>query len=269
MSLIDQTTEAGTRTITLNRPEKRNALNGALVMALHDALRADADAPTSRVVVLTGAGSVFSSGADLEALRQMRTAGPMQNRADSKRLAALFDAIYTHPKPVIAKINGHAIAGGCGLASVCDFAVAAESAKLGFTEVRIGFVPAIVAVYVRRKLGEAALRDLMLRGRLIDASEAADLGLIHQAVPASDLDDAVQSIAHGISRDTSASAVALTKQLLADVPGMGYREALDHAVQTNAFARSTDDCQAGVKAFLDKTEMPWTRAFDAEDASDN
>jgi methylglutaconyl-CoA hydratase len=147
--------------------------------------------------------------------------------------------------------------------------VAVESAKLGFTEVRIGFVPAIVAVYVRRKLGEAALRDLMLRGRLIDAAEAAELGLIHQAVPASELDDAVQSIAAGISRDTSASAVALTKQLLADVPGMGYREALDHAVQLNAFARGTDDCQAGVQAFLNKTEMPWTTAFDAGETNEN
>jgi methylglutaconyl-CoA hydratase len=269
MSLIEDTTEGRIRTLTLNRPEKRNALNGLLVEALHNALRADADDPEHRVVVLTGAGSAFSSGADLEALRQMRTAGPMQNRADSKRLAALFDAIYTHPKPVIAKINGHAIAGGCGLASVCDFAVAVESAKLGFTEVRIGFVPAIVAVYVRRKLGEAALRDLMLRGRLIDAAEAAELGLIHQAVPASELDDAVQSIAAGISRDTSASAVALTKQLLADVPGMGYREALDHAVQLNAFARGTDDCQAGVQAFLNKTEMPWTTAFDAGETNEN
>ncbi|MFO8233753.1 MAG: enoyl-CoA hydratase-related protein [Longimonas sp.] len=264
MPLINETKTAVIRTITLNRPDKRNALNGPLVEALHDALRADADDASTRVVVLTGAGSTFSSGADLEALRQMRTAGPMQNRADSEQLAALFNAIYTHPKPVIASVNGHAIAGGCGLASVCDFAVAVESAKMGFTEVRIGFVPAIVAVYVRRKLGETALRDLMLRGRLIDAAEAAALGLIHQAVPESELDDAVQALAHDISRNTSASAVALTKQLLADVPGMGYREALDHAVQLNAFARGTDDCQAGIQAFLDKTEMPWTQTVDAD-----
>jgi len=263
MSRIQETTRHGIRTLTLNRPGKRNALNGALVEALHSALQDDADDPDTRVVVLTGAGSAFSSGADLEALRQMRTAGPMQNRADSKQLAALFNALYTHPKPVIAKVNGHAIAGGCGLAAVCDFAVAVESARLGFTEVRIGFVPAIVMVYVRRKLGETALRDLMLRGRLISAEEAAELGLIHQAVPESELDEAVQALARDISRNTSASAVALTKQLLADVPGMGYREALDHAVQLNALARSTDDCQAGIQAFLDKTDMPWTQTFDA------
>lgn len=264
MSLIESTIDHGTRTLTLNRPDKRNALNSAMVEALHDALRADAKDSTSRVVVLTGAGSAFSSGADLEALREMRTAGPMQNRADSERLAALFDTIYTHPKPVIARVNGHAIAGGSGLAAVCDFAIAVESAKMGFTEVRIGFVPAIVMVYVRRKLGETALRDLMLRGRLIDAAEAAELGLIHQAVPESDLDAEVQALARDLSRDTSASAVALTKQMLSDVPGMGYREALDHAVQMNAFARATDDCQAGIRAFLNKSEMPWTKAFDAQ-----
>lgn len=262
MPLIHETTRHSIRTLTLNRPDKRNALNGALVEALHDALQADANDTDTRVLVLTGAGSAFSSGADLEALRRMRTAGPMQNRADSEQLAALFDALYTHPKPIIAKVNGHAIAGGCGLASVCDFAVAIDSAKLGFTEVRIGFVPAIVMVYVRRKLGETALRDLMLRGRLINADEAARLGLINQAVPESDLDEAVQTLAHDISRNTSASAVALTKGMLADVPGMGYHEALDHAVQMNAFARATDDCQAGIQAFLDKTSMPWTDAFD-------
>ena len=259
MSLVQTSLNQGVRTLTMNRPEKRNALNAELVGALREALANDAEDTESRIVVLTGAGSAFSSGADLAALRTMRTAGPMQNRSDSKHLAALFDAIYTHPKPVIAKVNGHAIAGGTGLAAVCDFAIAVEPAKLGFTEVRIGFVPAIVMVYVRRRLGETVLRDLMLQGRLLPATEAAELGLIHQSVPADEVDDAVHALANSIRRSTSASAVALTKQMLAEVPGMGYHEALDYAVHMNALARSTNDCQAGIEAFLNDQPMPWTQ----------
>jgi len=165
--------------------------------------------------------------------------------------------IYTHEKPVIAKINGHAVAGGCGLAAVCDLSFAADGAKLGFTETRIGFVPAIVMVYVRRKLGEAALRDLLLRGRLVAAKDAASTGLINEVVPAGDLDERVDAVAREIAAETSGSAVALTKQMLAQVPGMGRREAADYAVQMNAFARGTDDCQAGIQAFLDKEPPPW------------
>lgn len=244
-------------TLTLDRPDKRNALNGALVAALHDALAEVADDDAVRVVVLTGAGTAFSAGADLAALRALQTASPMENQDDSARLAALFEAIYRHPKPIIAKVNGHAIAGGCGLAVVCDFAVAAESAKLGFTEVRIGFVPAIVSVFVVRTLGETAARDLLLRGRLIDASAAVEMGLITRSVAADDLDEVVNALAHEIATETSGSALRLTKRLLADLPGMGLQEALDHAATVNAIARGTDDCQAGIAAFLNKDDPPW------------
>ena len=171
----------------------------------------------------------------------------------------MFEQIYLYYKPVIAKINGHAIGGGCGLAAACDFALAAEGAKLGFTEVRIGFVPAIVAVFMVRKLGEAVVRDLLLRGRLVEASEAVGLGLIHRSVPAEELDEAVASLADELATETSASALALTKRLLADVRGMGLGEALAYAVQTNAFARSTADCQAGIRAFLAKEPPPWKK----------
>ncbi|MEM6783348.1 MAG: enoyl-CoA hydratase-related protein [Bacteroidota bacterium] len=244
-------------TLTLDRPEKRNALNGDLVDALLGALTEAAADEALRVIVLTGAGKVFSAGADLAALQALRTASAEANLADSARLGRLFDALYQHPKPVIAKVNGHAIAGGCGLAAVCDFSLVADRAKLGFTEVRIGFVPALVAVFVRRKLGEAAARDLMLRGHLIDATEATRLGLVTRTVPATDLDEAVDALAHEIVTQTSATAVALTKRLLAAVPGMGWEEALSYATNLNALARSTDDCQAGIAAFLDKTDPPW------------
>lgn len=244
-------------TITLNRPDKRNALSAALVAALRAALDEAAADDAVRVVVLSGEGATFSAGADLGALEVLQSASPLENLADSEHLAGLFAQLYLHPKPVIARVHGHAIAGGCGLAAVCDFALVAEGARLGFTEVRIGFVPAIVAVFVLRKLGEAAARDLLLRGGLIAAGEAARMGLVTRALPAAALDEAVAALARELAADTSASAVALTKRLLAYLPGMGLQEALAFATQANAFARATDDCQAGIAAFLNKTAPPW------------
>lgn len=263
--MITTSTDGPTHTITLNRPDKRNALNAALVGKLKEALHAVAEEDDVRSVVLTGAGSVFSAGADLAALRTLKEASPLENRADSQHLAELFETIYRHPKPVIAKVNGHAIAGGCGLAAVCDHSIVAEGAKLGFTEVRIGFVPAIVMVFVLRKLGESDARDLLLRGRLIEAEAAAAMGLVTRAVPPDALDDAVDALTAELARETSGSAVALTKRMLAQVPGMGLSEALDYATQMNAFARATDDCQAGIASFLDKEPPPWKQAFDAGD----
>lgn len=263
-TLLRETTDGRIRILTLNRPDKRNALNHDLVAALKEALDEAVVDDDVRVIVLTGAGDVFSAGADLAALRALQDASPLENQADSEHLAELFLQIYRHPKPVIAKINGHAIAGGCGLAAVCDVSIAAAPAKLGFTEVRIGFVPAIVSVFMTRKLGEAAVRDLMLRGRLVEASVAAEMGLITRAVASDELDAAVEEVADELARETSASAVRLTKQLLADVQGMGLHEALDHAITTNAFARSTDDCQAGIQAFLDKEDPPWRRQAKSE-----
>ena len=246
-------------TLTLDRPEVRNALSGELVEQLTGALEAAGRDDAVRVVVLTGTGRAFSAGADLAALQGLQTASAEANLADSELLARLFETIYTLPKPVVAKVQGHAIAGGCGLAAVCDFSLVADDVKLGFTETRIGFVPALVAVFVVRKLGEAAARDLLLRGHLIDAAEAARIGLVTRAVPAGDLDVAVDALCHDLATQTSASAVALTKRLLADVPSMGLAEGLSYAARLNAFARSTDDCKAGVAAFLGKTDPPWRR----------
>ena len=249
-------------TLTLNRPDKRNALSAGLVGELKEALAEAAADDGVRVVVLTGAGKAFSAGADLAALEALQTASAEANLADSQHLAEVFAAIYRHPKPVVAKVNGHAIAGGCGLAAVCDLALVSTRAKLGFTETRIGFVPAIVSVFVLRKLGEAAARDLMLRGHLISAEEAAAVGLVTRAVAPDALDAEVDAVARELATETSATAVALTKGLLADVPGMGLDEALGHAVQLNALARGTDDCRAGIAAFLGKTDPPWRAAND-------
>jgi methylglutaconyl-CoA hydratase len=246
-----------TATLTLDRPDKRNALNAALVGDLKDALGEAAADDAVRTVVLTGAGSAFSAGADLASLEALQDASPEENLDDSAHLAELFEQIYRHPKPVIAKVNGHAIGGGAGLAAVCDFAFVAEGAKIGFTEVRIGFVPAIVMIFVRRKLGETAARDLLLRGRLLAASEAAEIGLVARAVPDGELDEAVAELAGELARETSPAALRLTKEALAQTSGMGLSEALAYATQLNALARSTDDCQAGIAAFLDKRDPPW------------
>lgn len=250
-------------TLTLDRPEVRNALNADLVGALTDALAAAGRDDAVRVVVLTGAGRAFSAGADLAALQALGSASAEANLVDSEHLARLFEAIYTLPKPVVAKVQGHAIAGGCGLAAVCDLSLVAEDAKLGFTETRIGFVPAIVSVFVVRKLGEAAARDLLLRGRLIDAAEAARVGLVTRAVPAGDLDAATDALCRELATETSGTAVALTKRLLADVPSLGVAEGLGYAARLNALARATDDCRAGVAAFLDKSDPPWRQAASA------
>jgi len=257
--LIEVSTTDQVRTIRLNRPDKRNALNADLVSALKSALIEAEERDDLRVIVLTGAGSAFSAGADLSALRSMREAGPVENQQDSRHLAELFRQIYQHSMPVIAKVNGHAIGGGCGLAAVCDFSYVAEGSKLGFTEVHIGFVPAIVMVFLRRKMGETQARDLLLRGRLVDATTAADLGLVTSVLSDDELSGAVDDLAQELARETSGSAVALTKQMLARVPGMGLDEALDYAVQMNAFARGTDDCQAGIDAFLNDEDPPWSR----------
>lgn len=254
------TDEGRVRTLTLDRPDRRNALSHGLVADLRAALDAAAADDSVRVVVLAGAGKAFCAGADLDAMRALQTASTPDNLADSEHLAGLFRQMLTHPKPIVGRLHGAAIGGGCGLAAACDIAVAEEGLKIGFTEVRLGFVPAIVMVVALRRMGETAVRDLMLRGHLISGTEAARVGLVTHAVPAERLDEAVGEIAREIARETSASAVALTKAMLARVPGMGLDEGFTYAAQTNALCRTMPDFQAGIDAFLDKTAPPWKTA---------
>lgn len=258
-NLVETFTDGRIQTLRLNRPDKRNALNAALVTELKTVLSDAADDESVRVLILTGNGSAFSAGADLSSLKALRSASPTENQEDSRHLAELFRQIYQHPKPIIAQVNGHAIGGGCGLAAVCDFSFVADDAKLGFSEVRIGFVPAIVMVFVRRKLGEAAARDLLLRGRLVTAAQASEVGLVSRALAAGRLEAEVAELADELATETSGSAVAMTKQMMAQLPGMGFEEALDYAVQMNAFARGTDDCKAGIDAFLNDEDPPWKK----------
>ena len=257
MNLVTYEVADRIATITLNRPEKRNALNAEMVTALKAAFsRAETD-QEAKVIVLAAAGEAFCAGADLAYLQQLQNNSYEENLADSSHLKELFLQIYTHPKVVIAKIQGHAIAGGCGLATVCDFSYTVPEAKFGYTEVRIGFVPAIVKVFLLRKIGEGKAKELLLSGELINAQRAADIGLVNGLATADELDATVSAFATSLVRKNSGQSMAFTKQMIAAVQEMGLEEGLQHAAEVNAKARASEDCQKGIGAFLNKEKIKW------------
>jgi len=242
-------------TLTLNRPEKRNALSTVVIEELLAALD-EAESSGARVVILTGAGKAFCSGIDLEALAAIATQSPEENLEDSRRMARLFRRLYSFRLPLIAAVNGPAIAGGCGLATLCDFTLAVPEAKFGYTEVRIGFIPAIVSVFLVRQIGEKRARDLLLTGRIFDADEARTMGLVTEIVPAHRLLDCARELAAALLA-ASPTSLRLTKQLLRErVAGEIDRE-LEMAIQQNAQIRSTADFCEGLAAFLEKRPPKW------------
>ncbi len=239
-------------TVTLNRPDKRNSFNAALIQELREVFVAAAADPAVRVVVLQGAGKVFCAGMDLAYLQDIARFSVMENMADSQAFRTMLHTIYTCPKPVIAKVHGAAIAGGCGLASVCDVVIAGrDKALFGYSEVKIGFVPAIVSVYLVRKIGDTQARRLLLSAENIRAEEALRLGLITSVVDDSALDSEVQRAAELLAANSS-SGMMLTKAILADVYNMSLEAALDHACAINAITRTTEDFKRGVASFLSK-----------------
>ena len=243
--------------IVLDRAEKRNALNDEMVAALKSAFNQAYASDDCKVIVLKAAGEVFSAGADLAYLKQLQKNSYEENLADSHHLKSLFHQIYTHPKIVIAKIQGHAIAGGCGLASVCDFSLASPETKFGYTEVRIGFIPAIVSLFLIRKIGEGKSRELLLSGELISAEDALSFGLINKVVPLDILDQTVGSLTQNLVEKNSAQSMALTKEMIANIQEMDMTEGLSYAAEMNAKARATEDCKKGMAAFLDKMKLNW------------
>lgn len=243
--------------ITLNRPEKRNALNPDMVKELKRAFVSFFEDDEVKVIKLRGEGEAFCAGADLAVIRQLKEASYEENLADSQELAGLFSVIHHGAKPVVAAVHGHAIAGGCGLATICDIVLASDAAKLGYTETRIGFVPAIVAQFLLRKVGETHARRLLLAGSLISASEAARIGLVTECVPVDDFNERVDALLQTLLHKTSGEALQRTKTLLNQVSELSFEQALIHAAQTNAAARGTQDCQRGIQAFLDKQKISW------------
>jgi len=246
------------RTITLNRPEKRNALNAEVVREMQHAVEAAASDEDVRVLVLTGSGTAFCAGADLAYLQMINRNSPLENAADSNSLMQLLYAIRTFPKPTIAKVHGPALAGGCGLALTCDIIVADEEAKFGFTEVRIGFVPAIVMKLVVERTGMGNARELLLRGNIINPDTAQEIGLINYLVDTEELDDSVDKLATEIVERTSPQAVCLTKQLLLEIDSLDIGEAMSHAATFNAIGRTSSDFRKGIICFLNKVRPNWT-----------
>lgn len=257
MNFVEYTVKDRIGTITLNRPDKRNALNEQVVSELKQAFARAAEDDSVKVIVLAARGSAFCAGADLAYLQQLQQNTYEENLADSSHLKELFYQIYTHPKVVIAKIQGHAIAGGCGLATVCDFSFAVEEAQFGYTEVRIGFIPAIVKVFLLRKIGEGKSKELLLSGELITAQEAKGFGLINHVVQPDELDEKVSEFARKLVKKNSGQSMQFTKQMIAAVQEMGLEEGLHYAAEQNAKARASEDCQKGIAAFLNKEKPSW------------
>ncbi len=243
--------------ITLDRAEKRNALNDQMVNALKEAFKEAYASDDCKVIVLKAEGEVFSAGADLAYLKQLQNNSYEENLADSNALADLFHLIYTGPKVVIAAVQGHAIAGGCGLATVCDFCISSTEARFGYTEVRIGFIPAIVSYFLLRKIGEARTRELLLTGALISADQAMEYGMITQVVPAEQLDDAVAEMLKTLLHKCSGESLKATKELIAGLFDKGVKSGLNFASEMNAKARASEDCKAGISAFLAKEKISW------------
>ncbi len=249
-------TAKGVRTITLNRPAKRNALTPELIGELMAALGEAAEDRSCSVLILTGAGPAFCAGLDLDHLATISARTQEENRRDSENTALLLRGLYEFPKPVIAAVNGPAIAGGMGLATISDFTLAVPEAKFGYTEVRIGFVPAIVASFLLRQVGEKHTRDLLLTGRLIEAHEAHTLGLVTEVVAADQLMPRAMALAHGLMQN-SPQAMACLKGLLAKHAARRLDEELADAIEANAQQRSTVDFKEGVQAFLQHRRPDW------------
>lgn len=248
--------EGGIATITLNRPEKRNAISFELIDDLLQALE-DVSRSGAVVLILTGAGKAFCSGMDLENLKALLGRSPEQNLKDSQTMVQLFRSLYEFPKVTIAAVNGAAIAGGTGLALLCDFTLAVPEAKFGYTEVRIGFVPAIVSTFLLRQVGEKQARDLLLTGRLFGAEEAARLGLINEVVAPDGLIMRARELA-ALLMENSPSSLRATKQLLTDHARAELDAQIEAAVRENAAIRSTADFREGISSFLEKRKPVWT-----------
>ena len=246
----------GVATITLNRPDKRNAISFELIAELLRALD-EVRNSTARVMVLTGAGKAFCSGLDLDGLKSMIGRTPEQNLKDSRTMVSLFRSLYEFPKPTIAAVNGAAIAGGTGLALLCDFTLAVPEAKFGYTEVRIGFVPAIVSTFLLRQVGEKIARDLLLTGRIFDAEEALRIGLLTEIVPQDRLMDRARALATQLL-ESSPLSLTQTKRLLSDHARAELDSQIEAAIRENAGIRSTVDFREGITSFLEKRKPKWT-----------
>ena len=257
MSYVEYSVDNRVGFITLNRPDKRNALSFELIDELKKSFRTAESDSSAKVIVLRARGQVFCAGADLAYLKQLQKYSFEENLADSNHLRELLHLIYTLKKVVIAQVHGHAIAGGCGLISVCDFVYAVPDCKFGYTEVKLGFIPALVMVFLLRRITEAHAKELLLGGELITAKEAANMGLVNKVVQPSELEAEVKSLADVLITSNSEESMRRTKQMIGEVQTMPLVQALDYAARMNAEMRSTEDFRKGISSFLDKQKLTW------------
>jgi len=242
-------------TITLNRPEKRNAISSEMIADLMAAF-SEVESRSAQVMILTGAGKSFCSGMDLDAMKAVATRSPTEHLEDSRSMARLYRRIWSFPKPTIAAVNGPAIAGGCGIATLCDFTISVPDATFGYPEVRIGFLPAIVSVFLVRQIGEKHARDLLLTGRIFDATEAVRLGLVTQIALPRELLSAARTLA-GELLACSPLSLLKTKKLLCDFAAPDLDRDLELATAEGARMRSTGDFREGLASFLEKRPPKW------------
>ena len=242
--------------VTLNDPERANALLPAMIDEITAIYRRPWRQEGVRALLLAGAGKNFSAGADLEHLRSLRDAGPEENLQDSLRLKDLFESILRQEALTIALVQGACVAGGCGLATAHDFVIAAEDARFLYSEVRIGFVAALVATYLPLRLRGADIRELLLNPQFVDAGKALAIGLANRVVPAGDLEKAGKALASEVLTTGSSESIARTKRLLLDVLGRPLDASLTLAAEVNAAARATDDCKRGIATFLETKKTP-------------
>src|SRR5580698_6792323 len=252
---IEVVSDHHVQTITLNRPEKRNALSPELIDELTRVLEETANCDCG-VVILTGAGSAFCAGLDMEHLESMHARTIEQHRRDSENMARVLRTLYEFPKPIIAAVNGPAIAVGMGLATLCDFTYAVPDARFGYTEVRVGFIPAIVASFLTRQVGEKRTRELLLSGRILKADEACRLGLVTRIVQPEDLMAEANALAQSLLLN-SPQAMRAVKELLTGHAASQIDEEIEDAIAANSHQRSSEDFREGVRAFLEHRRPDW------------
>lgn len=241
--------------LTLNRPDKRNAISTRMICDLQSVLD-EVEQSKARVVIVIGAGKAFSAGMDLDMLAAIGKQSPVENQEDSRRMAKMFRRIWSFPKPMIAAVHGAALAGGCGIATLCDFTLAAPEARFGYTEVKIGFLPAIVSVFLTRQIGDKRSRDLLLTGRIIEPAEAKEMGMVTEIVPADRLMDRAYELA-SVLIAASPSSLTRAKRLLTTAAEAGIDHDLERAVLENARIRCTPDFKEGLASFLEKRKPVW------------
>ena len=253
LPVLPYTVDNGIVTLTLNRPDKRNAINQAMVTSLKAFLERAAEDPDARVVVLTGRGKDFCAGADLEELQRIVVLSQEENLEDALSLAELFIQIRRHPLPVIALVKGCALAGGCGLATACDIVLARDDSEFGYPEIQLGFVPAMVMAILRRKVSETQAFELVVKGDRISAEEARDLGLVTRVFPAFTFSENAKQYLQMFGKKPR-GAVMLTKKLLHELDDLDFESGIRRSAEVNVEARMSEECREGVRRFLEKSD---------------